>query len=493
MGDPIKVGLAGFGKHSWQSVDKTRQFFLDALEPSFDLEYVEGQQFSGDVLLNFSSKAWWQPRENLFPVINCVHGGATIDYEFLQSNLPNLYSSDGLIVNCNSDKDIFNSYCESPPGLHVLPLPVDHDTFKPHHDFKAVDDLIGHDQLVLGFFARLLPQKNLHGFINLFRQLKSQFSNLKAVVVGNYWLDYPLFNWGGENYPKYIENLINEQGLGNDVRYFTANLKSSDLALLMSRCDLVVHPTLSVDENFGYVVPEALSCGTPVIGSAYGGLKDTLNKKGIGFAMPTWASASGSRVDLNSGLKICNKYLSDASLCKSHGEQAATYGKAHFHVDLFKERLINIIRLTKEGFQESSAINRPVVLDSQYNIHRPKDFLPESEGVSWSAIQNVVKHYTSEDLDQLNVKELGVYPSAEFKLTYSSGIASRVDPLWPATFELTHQEQNLLEKVMEEGFLDLRLPHQFDTSIFIRLINIGVLNFTYEDFVYRYRPQQARA
>lgn len=486
MTEPIKVGLAGFGKHSWQSVDKTRQFFLDALQGSFALEYVEDNNFQGDVILNFSSKSWWQPRENLFPVINCVHGGATIDFEFLQTNLPHLYASDGLIVNCESDEEIFNTYCKIPPRLNLLPLPVDHSTFQPKQDYKALENLIGKDDLVLGFFARLLPQKNLHGFLHLFQQLKNQFSSLKAVVVGNYWLDYPLFNWNGEQYPKYIENLINGHGMGNDIKYFTANLQSSDLALLMSRCDLVVHPTLSVDENFGYVVPEALSCGTPVIGSAYGGLKDTLTNDGVGFVMPTWTTQSGSRVDLNSGWQKCFQYLSNEGLRTTQGQGAAKYGQRQFNVDLFKTRLTAIIKSTVKAFRK--AYNRPqlVSLNQLPPTNETETFLPKTKGVSWADIQGLVKCYTSENLDTLELEGLMVYPSAQFKAIGAKSI-ERMDPLWPAKFQLSDQELTLINKVVALGYLKLKHPFPLPEAALLDLIKTGVLNFTYENIFYHHR------
>lgn len=477
MRDRLRVGLAGFSEHPWRSVDKTRRFFLNAIEKKFEYEFVDSSDFSGDVLLNFSSSKWWQSRENDFPVIHCIHGGATIDVEFLKKNLTNLYRTDGLIVNCHSDVELLNLYTDESPIVSLLQLPVDHSIFYRRHDYTQIDDIIHPDELVIGFFARLLPQKNLHGFLESFYCLKRQFKKLKAVVVGNYWLDYPLFNWEGTQYPNYIQKLINQYQLVNDLKYFTSTLSSSDLALLMSRCDIIMHPTLSVDENFGYVVPEAMACGTPVIGSAYGGLKDTLAEENVGFAMPTWISDSGLRVDLASGTYACQKYLSDHDIRKNHSQNAMKLSSIHYSLNAFQNKLSAIINETVARHKRSENKDTKVSLgDFLIKNNTDVNYLPDTDGISWNDISNSVYYYTSKST--YNQEKHLVYPSSPFHLNQVSKQLKMNNPMWPATFDVSSEEIKILDTFSNSHFIQ---PTQFDLNYNTKLnsmIKKGILNFT---------------
>ena len=58
-----------------------------------------------------------------------------------------------------------------------------------------------------------------------------------------------------------------------------------DLPKVYSSADITVIPSLT--EPFGFVTLESLACGTPVIGSDLGGMRDIINEKiGLKIKLP---------------------------------------------------------------------------------------------------------------------------------------------------------------------------------------------------------------
>ena len=79
-----------------------------------------------------------------------------------------------------------------------------------------------------------------------------------------------------------LQQLGAELGL-NDVRYIKAQ-PQENLAQYYAAADVFVMP--SHYESFGMVVLEAMACGTPVVGSAVGGLSYTIADGDSGLLVP---------------------------------------------------------------------------------------------------------------------------------------------------------------------------------------------------------------
>ena len=88
--------------------------------------------------------------------------------------------------------------------------------------------------------------------------------NVIGALCGDYWDDYPS-GIGGASYRKHLQMLFETLHLNGALLRFRGSMPDDDLALLLSGSDLCIHPSLTADENYGYVPVEGRACGTPVV------------------------------------------------------------------------------------------------------------------------------------------------------------------------------------------------------------------------------------
>jgi glycosyltransferase involved in cell wall biosynthesis len=263
-----RIAVYGAEPHRWQSVDRTRRFYLDALGAAFDLVALgdaEPPPAGVGAVLSYSGSGGWRhlaPRS--VPHLFAVHGGATLDHEALRQSASRLRSTDTLIVNCTSDETILASLFDGDsPRFCRLPLPANDACWADvsREEARAALPFRGPPDLVVGFVARLLPQKNLHLFLRMFAELRARLAprRLDAVVVGEYWADYPVLPYMTRDYREYVASLARSLGVGDAIVYLGGGLPDGDLRLVYGALDVLIHPTWSIDENFGYVPVEAMA------------------------------------------------------------------------------------------------------------------------------------------------------------------------------------------------------------------------------------------
>ncbi|MBL6449296.1 glycosyltransferase family 4 protein [Fulvivirga sp. 29W222] len=469
-----KIGITGGDKHAWVSVDRTRRFYIDALNQEFDLVFIENAQQLDeneiDLLLNFAGNIGWEVAGKVScPIIYCAHGGAILNQDFLYKQLPNLRECDGIIVNCHSDVAIFESMCgEVRPNFYYLPLPVNEDLFNPMDQSLAKDVLgIPEDTVLIGHICRLLPQKNLHRFLHLFAAISKKLDNkqVKALVVGNFWVDYPILDYVTDAYPQYIEDLISELGIEDQVIMLPAKLSDEELLCCYNALDLLIHPTHSLDENFGYVPVEAMACGVPVIGSAYGGLKDTIKDGVTGFVMPTWVTSNGIRMDEAYGISKALEVLqaspeekqSVRQACIQHAEEKFTY-----------EQCANIlVKFAQESMHHYKGSEARRILTNPDETPKLSGMsLPSTEsGTHWGMYYSVVSHYVSKECPDF-IPGTKVNPAYPWQYTADNHIKLN-DPAWPAIYNL-NGGKDLFERIGKEGLV---YEEAIQEGVSIELIN----------------------
>jgi len=97
-------------------------------------------------------------------------------------------------------------------------------------------------------------------------------------------------------------------------------------ALVYNAADVFIAPSLA--EAFGYVVMEALSCGTPVVGFNVGGIPDMISHKENGY-LAKYKDAE----DITEGIKFCLQNKLKGYLLPAI-DPALTVKK---HLELFEE------------------------------------------------------------------------------------------------------------------------------------------------------------
>ena len=111
--------------------------------------------------------------------------------------------------------------------------------------------------------STLGEQKNIHGMLQAFQLLKKKFkNNWRLKLVG------PLY--------KQYNQLVIDLNLAEQIT-FTGELQHNDVATAMQNADAFV--LFSKHENFPCVIPEALCCGLPVVGSNVGGVAEAITKE----------------------------------------------------------------------------------------------------------------------------------------------------------------------------------------------------------------------
>ena len=227
---------------------------------NFDLVYVHYASHSAIpiILCKFFKR-------NIIIYTN-VHGSDVIPEKFVHKvlQIPTrklVRLSDVVIVPSNYFSEIVrnkynaNSVYISPSGG------VDREVFKPQ-ERKYKDYGLKEEKNYVGFIGRIDYEKGWDDLVNAFSILDSKLiENWELIIVGN----------GKQNND--LSALINEKNLNEKVNRFDL-LPHNKLSEVYNLLDVFVFPTRRVGESLGLVGLESLSCGTPVIGSNIGGLKE---------------------------------------------------------------------------------------------------------------------------------------------------------------------------------------------------------------------------
>lgn len=155
------------------------------------------------------------------------------------------------------------------PGTPVVQFPAwtDMDAF-------TGAERVGTDARAVLFVGTLTPVKGVHHLLAAFAAVAPRFPAATLTLLGK------------PQNPGYVQGLRDEVarlGLEDRVR-FAAPVPQAELAGEMARSAVLVLP--SVSEGLGRVVFEAMATGTPVIGSAVGGIPELVDDGRTGWLVP---------------------------------------------------------------------------------------------------------------------------------------------------------------------------------------------------------------
>jgi D-inositol-3-phosphate glycosyltransferase len=192
-----------------------------------------------------------------------------------------LRGSDALVAESPASKrHMVRHYDVNPADIAVIPCGVDVERFHPQDKRRARADLsLPAAAPILLFVGRLQPSKGIDTLLHAAAEIHGDRPDLCVLVVGG-GLDERDEQETAEL--NRLQQLGAELGL-NDVRYIKAQ-PQENLAQYYAAADVFVMP--SHYESFGMVVLEAMACGTPVVGSAVGGLSYTIADGDSGLLVP---------------------------------------------------------------------------------------------------------------------------------------------------------------------------------------------------------------
>jgi glycosyltransferase involved in cell wall biosynthesis len=190
--------------------------------------------------------------------------------------------SDRLIAECPQDEqDLIQLYGADSSRIRTIGCGFDRDEFGPvdKQDARRRLGLPIHQRIVLQL-GRMVPRKGVDDVIRGFAEYRHRTGACATLVVV-----------GGEsNDPAApaqeldrLARIAHETGIREHV-VFTGQKPREELRFYYSAADVFV--TTPWYEPFGITPLEAMACGTPVIGSAVGGILFTVRDGETGFHVP---------------------------------------------------------------------------------------------------------------------------------------------------------------------------------------------------------------
>ncbi|QSO45436.1 glycosyltransferase family 4 protein [Alicyclobacillus mengziensis] len=174
-------------------------------------------------------------------------------------------ASDQFIVLSHAFKDVLvDNYDVPADRVHVIPGGVDVRRFCPGDDEGRVRQELNlpQDKTILVSVRRLAHRMGLDRLIHAVSTLRHDFPKLLLVIIGTGGLE------------RELRALVTELGVEAHV-YFAGRVSDEDLPKYYQAADLSVVPSVAF-EGFGLITTESLACGTPVVGTPVGGIREVL-------------------------------------------------------------------------------------------------------------------------------------------------------------------------------------------------------------------------
>ena len=212
-----------------------------------------------------------------------------------------LRSTDILVGNCEGDLGITRKFFHN-ANLRKLHFSFDESVFYPVDEqrrqairaemrFKPTDK-------ILLYSGRISLEKNVQALIRLFSVLQDLIPDLHLVVVGGpFIVQFPAMGVFPLSSTGTLTRLMDELHVNKSQVHVIGGRGPAQLRELYAMSDLLVNFTLHHDENFGLAQIEAMACGTPVVGTSWGGLKDTIKDGETGYQISTVVTDSGVKIN----------------------------------------------------------------------------------------------------------------------------------------------------------------------------------------------------
>jgi glycosyltransferase involved in cell wall biosynthesis len=318
----MKVGL--ITHHSFSTSDSLNQVFGTVAEalrrlkhevvlypPEFVFAPRERKRrlirellLASDVVLGSIDDAVLQVRESLgrrVPYVCFLLGS-------MSRGAPNLVAchhlfrtTDALVGNCTADVELTNKFFTN-ARTPLLPFAFDEAAYRPFDEAarRALKAKLGFGERekILLYSGRLTLEKNVHTLLRVFSVLRRLVPESRLLLVGDEYNDpFPEFGIFTVGIGRTLERTAEQLGIPEERVSFLGRRNTDELCGLYNVADVLVNMTLHHDENFGLSQVEAMGCGTPVVGTNWGGLKDTVVDGETGYKVSAVVTSSGVKVN----------------------------------------------------------------------------------------------------------------------------------------------------------------------------------------------------
>jgi D-inositol-3-phosphate glycosyltransferase len=227
--------------------------------------------------------------------------------------------ADRVFAECPQDaEDLETLYGVPGDKLRVVPCGFDPEEFAPWPKQAARAALgLPRDEALVLQLGRMVPRKGVEDVVRGFARLvHDRGVRARLLVVGG---DGPTPDPAVTPEIGRLAAVARAEGVGDRVT-FTGSRPREALRVYYSAADVFV--TTPWYEPFGITPVEAMACGTPVVGSAVGGVKSTVVHGETGFLVPPHdPEAIASRLEA---------LLGDEALRRRLGAQAMRRAERHY-------------------------------------------------------------------------------------------------------------------------------------------------------------------
>jgi glycosyltransferase involved in cell wall biosynthesis len=199
-----------------------------------------------DRVLDLAAARWWRK-----PLVHRWYGFSNMQKQVARQ-IPDL-----LTVSSSSAADIVTDFGVSPDQLHVVPLGVNTDLFKPGSRQRQPGR-------VMAIASADTPLKGVSTLLHAVARLRMN-RDLELRLVAKVEPNGP------------THKLIAELGI-SDIVHITSGLSDADLAALFASAEVACIPSLY--EGFSLPAVEAMASGTPIVASRVGALPEVLGTDG---------------------------------------------------------------------------------------------------------------------------------------------------------------------------------------------------------------------
>lgn len=354
----MRVGLAISGEDRLASLDHVGRSVWEALAAGHEVvPWPQRSEFSrprerravvdafvreADVIVGYLNDLVLESRDRQGLDVPCVFhllGGLPRGAFGWRHRFPQLTTRDVLIANSTADETLAGLLLEN-ATVRRMPFPVD-EGFTPlalaEREWARRALGFGADDRLILYAGRLTPEKNLHTLLRTYRAVLAAVPSAHLLVVGGAE-DVPFHEFGVRplHYARSLERAVARLGIPDGRVHLAGSAPPSRLRLLYGMADVACNLTLHHDENFGLAQVEAMACGTPVVGSAWGGLRDTIADGEVGYQVSAEITAAGVKVHWWEAAARVAALLQDAAARDRLGAAGPARVAAHYSATAYQ-------------------------------------------------------------------------------------------------------------------------------------------------------------
>lgn len=218
------------------------------------------------------------------------------------------------------------------PQVKILLIPHGVPQFSVKHQ-DAKNELDLSDRKVIMTFGFIGRSKGIDVAIKALPALVAKFPDVLYLIVGK---THPTtLKRTGEEYRYYLENLVEEFNLQNNVRFINSFVDIADLSLYLSACDIYITPYVNEAQITSGTLSFAVGAGAAVLSTPYWHAKEMLAEgRGVLFNFNDDKNLADILLDLFSNPDKLNAIRHNAYL---YGQELSWHKLGVRYINLFEK------------------------------------------------------------------------------------------------------------------------------------------------------------